>query len=313
MNIVFMGTPDFAVEALSKIYEMGHNVLAVVSQPDKPAGRGMSLAYTPTKEYAIAKNIKVLQPEKIKHNEEFYQELKKLNPDVLVVAAYGKILPKEILELPKYGAINIHASLLPKYRGSAPIQWAIINGEEKTGVTTMYMDVGMDTGDILDKEEVVIDYDETYGTLYEKLKKVGGRLILKTLDKIADGVFSRIKQPEEYTMAPMIEKYLGNIDWTKSANDIRNLIRGFNPMPGAFTHLDDKIMKIWSADVVDVELEEGVIPGTILVADTHNGLQVATGSKVLKINVLQMPNAKKMDAIDYLRGNKIDAGSILYN
>lgn len=310
MNIVFMGTPDFAVDSLSKIYESGHNILAVISQPDKPSGRGMKLMAPPVKEYALSKNIKVYQPEKIRKNVEFIETLKNLKPDVIVVVAYGKILPKAILDIPKYGCVNVHGSLLPKYRGSAPIQWAIINGENKTGITTMYMNEGMDTGDMILKREIPIENADTYGTLYEKLKKLGGNSIVETLEKIADGVAPREKQPDEFSLAPMIEKTLGNIDWNKSANEIRNLIRGLNPMPGAFTRLDNKIVKIWSAEVLSYDIDENILPGTVIEANSKTGLIVATGKNSLKITELQMPNAKRMLAEDYLRGNTIQVGSI---
>lgn len=313
MNIVFMGTPDFAVESLSKIYDAGHNVIAVVSQPDKPSGRGLKMMPTPVKEYASSKNIKIYQPEKIRKNIEFIEELKKLKPDVIVVVAYGKLLPKEILDLPKYGCINVHGSLLPKYRGSAPIQWAIINGEEITGITTMFMNEGMDTGDMILKKEVLIEPNDTYGTLYEKLKKIGGNLIVQTLEKIADGIVPREKQGDDFTVAPMIEKSMGNIDWNKSAFQIRNLIRGLNPMPGAYTHLDDKIMKIWSAELVDDIIENDIIPGTVIKSDSKTGLYVSTGDGILKIKELQMINSKRMLATDYLRGNVIEVGSILFS
>lgn len=317
MNIVFMGTPDFAVESLSKIYDSGHNVLAVVSQPDKTSGRGMKLTMPAVKEYAISKNIKVLQPEKVKGNEEFISELKKLNPDVIVVVAYGKLLPKEILEMPKYGCINVHGSLLPAYRGSAPIQWAIINGETTTGITTMYMNEGMDTGDMILKREIEISHEDTYGTLYDKLKKLGGKAIVETLEKIADGIIPREKQSDNCSYAPMIEKSLGNIDWDKSALSIRNLIRGLNPMPGAYTKLDESIMKIWKAEVLNLQnFSEKygelnfAIPGTVLIANSKDGLFVSTGEGVLKIEELQMTNSKRMLAVDYLRGHEIKEGSI---
>lgn len=317
MNIVFMGTPDFAVESLSKIYDSGHNVLAVVSQPDKTSGRGMKLTMPAVKEYAISKNIKVFQPEKIKGNEEFISQLKKLNPDVIVVVAYGKLLPKEILEMPKYGCINVHGSLLPAYRGSAPIQWAIINGETTTGITTMYMNEGMDTGDMILKREIAISSDDTYGTLYDKLKKLGGKAIVETLEKVADGIIPREKQSDNCSYAPMIEKSLGNIDWDKSAISIRNLIRGLNPMPGAYTKFDDNIMKIWKAEVLslqDFNEKYGeanfAIPGTVLIANSKDGLFISTGGGVLKIEELQMTNSKRMLAVDYLRGHEIKKGSI---
>lgn len=317
MNIVFMGTPDFAVESLSKIYDSGHNVLAVVSQPDKTSGRGMKLTMPAVKEYAISKNIKVLQPEKVKGNEEFISELKKLNPDVIVVVAYGKLLPKEILEMPKYGCINVHGSLLPAYRGSAPIQWAIINGETTTGITTMYMNEGMDTGDMILKREIEISHEDTYGTLYDKLKKLGGKAIVETLEKIADGIIPKEKQSDNCSYAPMIEKSLGNIDWDKSAVSIRNLIRGLNPMPGAYTKLDESIMKIWKAEVLSLQSfnekfgeANFAIPGTVLIANSKDGLFVSTGEGILKIEELQMTNSKRMLAVDYLRGHEIKEGSI---
>lgn len=310
MNIVFMGTPDFAVESLKKIYENGHNVLAVVSQPDRPSGRGMKLKPTPVKEYAESKSIKVYQPEKVRRNTEFIEILKKLKPDVIVVVAYGQILPEEILNIPKYGCINVHGSLLPKYRGSAPIQWAIINGEDKTGITTMYMDKGMDTGDMILKEEVVISDDDTFGTLYEKLKKVGGKLILQTLDKVLEEIAPRTKQPEEYTHAPMIEKEMCRIDWNKSAKEIRNLIRGLNPMPGAYTTLDNMTYKIWMCEI-EVEEASDEVPGTILCANSKDGLCVATGNGIVNITEIQAPNSKRMSTKDYLRGNQITARKIL--
>lgn len=310
MNIVFMGTPDFAVESLKKIYENGHNVLAVVSQPDRPSGRGMKLKPTPVKEYAESKSLKVYQPEKVRKNVEFIETLKSLKPDVIVVVAYGQILPEEILEIPKYGCINVHGSLLPKYRGSAPIQWAIINGEEKTGITTMYMDKGMDSGDMILKEEVAIADDDTFGTLYEKLKKVGGRLILQTLEKVSEEMAPRHKQPDDYTLAPMIEKEICRINWSKSAVEIRNLIRGLNPMPGAYTSLDDKIYKIWMCEIIDYESSDE-IPGTIICANSKDGLCVATGSGIVSITEIQAPNSKRMSIKDYLRGNQITARKIL--
>lgn len=314
MNIVFMGTPDFAVESLMKIYEAGHNILAVVSQPDRPSGRGMKLVPTPVKEYALSKEIKVYQPEKIKNNEQFINEIKNLKPDVIVVVAYGKILPIDILSIPKYGCINVHGSLLPKYRGAAPIQWAIINGEEKTGITTMYMSEGMDTGDMILKQEVVIDYSDTYGTLYDKLKKVGGSLILETLEKVADGIVKREKQPNDFSIAPMIEKSMGNINWNKSAIEIRNLIRGLNPMPGAYTFLNNnEKIKIWSADVVQDIDGNGAVSGTVIKSNSTEGLFVSTGEGIIKIVELQMPNNKKMLATDYLRGHVIEEGAIFTN
>jgi len=310
MNIVFMGTPDFAVESLKSLYEAGHNILAVVSQPDKPSGRGMKLVATPTKAYALEKSIKVYQPEKVRNNEDFINELKALNPDVMVVVAYGKILPIEILEIPKYGCINVHGSLLPKYRGAAPIQWAIINGESETGITTMYMDKGMDTGDMILKEVIHIEANDTYGSLYEKLKILGGKLIVKTLDEIQNGNIIREKQPDNFSVAPMIFKENCKIDWSKTAFEIRNLIRGVNPVPGAWTMLNDKVYKIWECEEVEEPTfsEKG---GTVLVANSKEGLIISTGKGAIKVNVIQAPNSKKMNILDYLRGNIIEIGSVM--
>ncbi len=304
MNIVFMGTPDFAVESLSKLYDAGHNILAVVSQPDRPSGRGMKLKPTPVKEYALEKGLTVIQVEKVRKNVEFIEKIKSLKPDVIVVVAFGQILPKEFLEIPKYGSINVHGSLLPKYRGSAPIQWSIIKGEEYTGITTMYMDAGVDTGDMILKEKIKIEDDDNFGTLYEKMKKLGGKLIVETLERVVEGTAPREKQSEEYSLAPMIEKETCKIDWNKSANEIRNLIRGLNPMPGAYSIIDGQVLKIWKAAVIDKPSEE--VPGTILLANSKNGMYVATGDKILSIEEIQLPNAKRMNILDCLRGRKIE-------
>ena len=307
MNIVFMGTPDFAVESLKALYEAGHNILAVVSQPDKPSGRGMKLMPTPTKEFALEKGIKVYQPEKIRKNEEFIKELKKLNPDVMVVVAYGKILPVEILKIPKYGAINVHGSLLPKYRGAAPIQWAIINGYKETGITTMYMDKGMDTGDMLLKETIEIEENDTYGSLYEKLKALGGELIVKTLEELVAGNLKSEKQPDDFSVAPMIFKENCKINWNKSAKEIRDLVRGVNPAPGAWTCQDEKVFKIWDCEVIEENVKEN--PGTVIEANSKTGLIVSTGENAISIKVIQAPNSKRMNILDYLRGNTIEVGS----
>lgn len=328
MNIVFMGTPDFAVEGLKALYEAGHNILAVVSQPDKPSGRGMKLMPTPTKEFAQEKGIKVFQPEKVKNNTEFLEDLKALNPEVIVVIAYGKILPVEILELPKYGCINVHGSLLPKYRGAAPIQWSIINGDLETGVTTMYMDKGMDTGDMLLKEKVKIEDDETYGTLYEKLKTLGGSLIVKTLEELEKGDLKRERQSDDFSIAPMIFKEECKIDWSKSAVEIRNLVRGVNPAPGAWTTLNDKVYKIWKCKIYKENIdsfqdnlkneelnnmtnfkENSQNYGNILVSNSKEGLLVSTGKGIISIEEIQAPNSKRMNILDYLRGNNIELNS----
>ena len=213
MKIVFMGTPDFAEKSLEAIYNSGHEILAVVTNPDRPKGRGMKMVASPVKEFAISKNLKIYQPEKVRNNVEFIEEIKALQPDVICVVAYGKILPKEILDIPRLGCINVHGSLLPKYRGAAPIQWAVINGEKVTGVTTMYMDIGMDTGDMILKEEVSIGEDETTGELWDKLSEVGAKLLVKTLKQIEDGTATRIPQGEDFSMAPMLNKEMSKINW----------------------------------------------------------------------------------------------------
>lgn len=309
MNIVFMGTPDFALETLKAIYNSGHNVLAVVSQPDKPVGRGMKCQMTPTKEFAIQNDIKVFQPAKIRKNEEFFDELRKLKPDIIVVVAYGKILPEEILTIAKYGCMNVHASLLPKYRGAAPIQWAIINGEKTTGVTTMKLDKGMDTGDMYLKEEVPIDPEDTYGTLYEKLKRVGGQLAIKTLDVIAEGSVKPKPQVEPFSVAPMIFKDDCKIDFMKSAFAICNLIRGVNPTPGAWTTLNDVVYKIWRAEEVsdeDFDDVDGIEqPGTVIKSNDKEGLFISTASGIISILEIQAPNSKRMNICDFLRGRPI--------
>ncbi len=306
MNIVFMGTPDFAVESLRKLYENGHNIKAVISQPDRKAGRGMNVTPTPVKEYAMSKNLPVYQPERIRKDTELIEKIKAMKPDVIVVVAFGQILPQSILDIPKYGCVNVHGSLLPKYRGAAPIQWAIINGEEVTGVTTMYMDAGMDTGDMIEKYEIPIDYNDTYGTLYEKLKVLGGKAIINTLEKIADaGIGGRKKQPEEFTMAPMIEKEMGEIDWNKTSKEIRNLVRGFNPMPGAYTIIDGEKMKVWQAELTDID-NDSYKPGEIVKANSKDGLLIKTGDGIIELTEIQMPNLKRMTAKEYLRGHKIN-------
>ena len=310
MNIVFMGTPDFAVESLKKIYESGHNILAVVSQPDRPSGRNMKLMPTPVKEYAESKNIKVYQPEKIRKDEELYETLKSLKPDVIVVVAFGQILPQKILDIPKYGSVNVHGSLLPKYRGAAPIQWAIISGEKVTGITTMYMDAGMDTGDMIQKAEVKIEDDDNFGTLYEKMKVKGGELIVQTLEKIADGVAPRVKQPDDFTLAPMIEKTLGNIDWNNNSEDIRNLVRGLNPMPGAYTNIDGQKMKIWRVEFSNMEKTDEMLPGMVIKADKKEGLLISTKDGILDIAEIQLPNSKRMLAKEYLNGHDITVNAI---
>ena len=318
MRIVFMGTPDFAKESLKEIYQVGHEILAVVTNQDKPSGRGMKIAITPVKEYAQEQNIKIYQPQKVRNNEEFIKEIKEMNPEVICVVAYGKILPKEILEIPKKGCINVHASLLPKYRGAAPIQRAIINGEETTGVTTMYMDIGMDTGDMILKQEEKIGDDETTGELWERLSKIGAKLLVKTLEQIEQGKAPRTAQGDEYTMAPMLDKEKdGVIDWeNKTAKEIKNQVRGLNPIMGAFTYIEGKKIKFWKVKVVgndEIEETEEIKSkenGTIIVSDSKKGLYIKTREGIIKVLEIQGENAKKMPIEDYLRGNRIEVGKI---
>lgn len=241
MKIVFMGTPDFAQESLEAVYNSGHEILAVVTNPDRPKGRGMKLVESPVKEYAVSKNLKIYQPEKIRNNIEFIEEIKNLKPDVICVVAYGKILPKEILEIPKLGCINVHGSLLPKYRGSAPIQWTVLNGEKVAGVTTIYMDIGMDTGDMILKRETEVGEDETTGELWDRLSKIGAELLVETLQKVEQGTAPRVQQGTDFSMAPMLNREMSKIDWqNKTAQEIKNLVRGLNPFMGAYSYLDGK-------------------------------------------------------------------------
>lgn len=309
MKLVYMGTPDFAVPPLTALVEAGHEVAAVVTQPDKPKGRGKAVLMTPVKEKALSYGIPVYQPARVKKDEEFLKTLREINPDAIVVAAFGQILPKEILELPKYGCVNIHASLLPKYRGAAPIQWAVIDGEKESGITTMMMDVGLDTGDMLDRTVIPLAEDETGGSLFEKLSRAGGPLILKTLEALENGTAVRTKQPEEgATYAGMLDKSLGNIDWTQSAAKIERLIRGLNPWPSAYTGYKGKTMKMWAADVLEGTFEG--VPGEIIKVEKERFL-VRTGDGALAVKELQLEGKKRMDAASFLRGFSLEEGEIL--
>ena len=308
MRIVFMGTPDFAKESLEAVYNAGHEILTVVTNPDRPQGRGMKLKPSPVKEVALEKGLNVMQPEKVRKNEEFINEIKNLNPDVICVVAYGKILPKEILEIPRLGCINVHGSLLPKYRGAAPIQWAVLNGDEETGITTMYMDEGMDTGDMILKEKVEISEDETTGELWDRLSMVGGELLVKTLKEIENGTAPRVKQGEEFTLAPMLDKKMAKIDWeNKTAREIKNLVRGLNPIMGAYTFLNGKKIKLWKVDVVDSNEDDSSLKnGTVIESNPKEGLFIKTKEGTIKVLEIQGENAKRMEIGDFLRGNKIN-------
>lgn len=325
MRILFMGTPDFARESLKCLYEANYDIIGVVTNIDKPKGRGMKMIATPVKEYAIEKGLKVYQPEKVKNNVEFIDEIKNLNPDLIVVVAYGKILPKEILDIPEYGCINVHASLLPKYRGAAPIQWAVLNGDKVTGVTTMYMNVGMDTGDIILKKETEIGEDETTGELWDRLAKIGGELLIKTIKEIENKTAPRIKQPEDFTMAPMLNKEMAKIDWkNKTAIEIKNLVRGLNPIMGAYTFLNDKKIKFWKVEVISKEKLIELFPeleeysfkikeldaGTVMFSSDKKGLFIKTNEGIISVLEIQGENAKRMPICDFLRGNDIYAGTM---
>ena len=312
LNILFMGTPDFARDSLEAVYNAGHNILGVVTNPDRPKGRGMKLVASPVKEFAIEKKLKIFQPEKVKKNEEFISQIKDMNPDVICVVAYGKILPKEILDIPKLGCINVHGSLLPKYRGAAPIQWAVLNGDKKTGITTMYMDVGMDTGDMILKQEVEIGENETTGELWDRLSKIGGELLVETLKQIENGTAPREKQGEDFSVAPMLNKEMAKIDWeNKTAQEIKNLVRGLNPIMGAYTFLNGSKIKFWKVDIAkNIGYDEDNIQifknGTVLVSDQRDGLFIKTKKGILSVLEIQGENAKRMSINDFLRGNQID-------
>ncbi len=321
MKIVFMGTPDFAESSLRAIYEAGHEILAVVTNPDRPSGRGMKLTASPVKQYAVEKGLTIYQPQRIRGNEDFLTQIKNLNPDVICVVAYGKILPKELLEIPEKGCINVHGSLLPKYRGAAPIQWAVINGEKTTGITTMYMDVGMDTGDMILKAEIAIGEDETTGELWNKLSGLGAELLVKTLEKIEKGEASREKQGKDFSMAPMLSKEDAKIDFKiMSAIQIKNLVRGLDPIMGAYAYLNSKKLKIWKAQVLEKEIFEEQVEntndlenyadGTIILADSKEGLYIKAKRGILQVLEIQGENAKRMTANEFLRGNKLEVGSV---
>lgn len=308
MKVVFMGTPDFSVPTLQELINSEHEVVAVVTQPDKPKGRGNKVLFTPIKEVAINNNINVYQPKKLRE-EDFINEMKLINPDVIVVIAFGQILPKSVLNIPKYGCINVHASLLPKYRGAGPIQWSIINGESITGITTMHMDVGLDTGDMIFKEEVVIEDNDTGGLLHDKLSVVGAKLLIKTLEEVQNNTAPREKQNDhQSTYAPMLEKSMGNIDWEKEASIIELLIRGLNPWPSAYTYLGNKILKIWSATVIEDKYNGN--PGEI-VDITKEGFIVKCGKHNLLINEIQLQGKKRMSSDAFLRGHSLTKGETL--
>lgn len=302
MKIVFMGTPDFAVPALKKIIAT-FGVECVFTQPDKPKGRGKKMAYSPIKEVALENNIKVLQPTKLKNDNEAIEYLKKLEPDFIIVVAFGQILSKEVLDIPKYGCINLHASLLPKFRGAAPLNWAIIKGESKSGNTTMLMDVGLDTGDMLLKNEVEITEDMTAGELHDLLSESGSDLLIKTINGLVDGSITPIKQSDETFYAKMLNKEIARIDWNDTAENIHNLIRGLNPWPIAHTTYKDLSMKIYESKITREKSNKE--PGTIIEV-SKEGMKISTGDGILLVKKIQFPNGKPLTIEQYINGNEID-------
>ncbi|MBN1038139.1 methionyl-tRNA formyltransferase [Clostridium botulinum] len=307
MNIVFMGTPDFAVPSFKKLIEE-HEVKAVLTQPDKPKGRGKKLAYSPVKEEALKHDIPVYQPTKLKDDKEIIEKLKEINPDFIIVVAFGQILTKEVLDIPKYGCINLHASLLPMYRGAAPLNWVIIKGEKKSGNTTMLMDVGLDTGDMLLKEEVEIHEEMTSGELHDILMISGGELLLKTIEGLYNGSIKPIKQEGETFYAKMLDKELAHINWNDDAYDIHNLVRGLNPWPIAYTEYKGERMKLYKTKVLDKEVSNK--PGTIIEVN-KDGVKVVCGKNVLIIEKVQFPNGKPLTIEQYINGHSIDKDIIL--
>ena len=308
MRVIFMGTPDFATGTLEAVIEAGYDVVLAVTQPDKQKGRGKALQAPPVKACALAHGIEVYQPKKIREAE-CVEYLRGYQPDMIIVAAFGQILPKEILEMPRYGCVNVHASLLPNYRGAAPIQWAVINGDSVSGVTTMRMDEGLDTGDIIEKAEVILAEDETGGSLFDRLSKVGAELCVHTMQSIEAGTAVYTKQDEsEATHVGMISKQMGNIDWSRPAREIERLIRGLNPWPSAYTLLHGKTLKIWRAAV---EPGGDSQAAGMVISVTKKECKVQTGEGILSLLEVQLEGKKRMEIEAFLRGYKVTEGTQL--
>uniref|UniRef100_A0A831XGM6 Methionyl-tRNA formyltransferase n=1 Tax=Geobacter metallireducens TaxID=28232 RepID=A0A831XGM6_GEOME len=306
LRIVFMGTPDFACPTLTRLIERGEDVIAVVTQPDRPKGRGQKLMPPPVKVIAEEHGIPVLQPLKVRAPEVVAQ-IRELNPDLIVVVAFGQILPQSLLDIPRYGCINIHASLLPRYRGAAPLNWCLINGETETGITTMMMDAGLDTGDMLVKRSIPIGPDEDAQSLHDRLSLLGADTIDETLDRLMAGTLTREKQDDSLTCyAPMLKKEDGLIDWTREPRQIKNLVRGFTPWPGAYTFLDNKTLKLFKVSVA----EEAGTPGEVIAAG-KDGIVVACGSGSIRIEELQLEGRKRLTAAEFLAGYRLEPGSRL--
>lgn len=321
MRVVYMGTPDFAVNTLEAVVEAGHEVALVVTQPDRAKGRGKKIIYSPVKQAAMKLDLPVVQPEKIR-NDDFIKHLNMIAPDVIVVVAFGQFLPESILNIPRLGCINVHASLLPEYRGAAPIQWAVIDGLEKTGVTTMYMDKGMDTGDIICQSVIQLVKEETGGSLFDKLAVEGAKLLITTLEQLENGTATRTKQDDsKSSYAKMLSKDMGNLDFSKSASELERLIRGLNPWPSAYTKINGKTLKIYRAEVLDaLKAEEIAKMGKILepsfgmVVDIDkNSFTIWCGEGALRIMDLQLEGKKRMDTSAFLLGNEMNIGMILGN
>jgi methionyl-tRNA formyltransferase len=312
MRVIFMGTPEFACPTLQKLLDRGDEVIAVVTQPDRPKGRGQKTVPTPVKELAEKNGIPVLQPLKVRAPE-FIETLKRMNPDLIVVVAFGRILPKALLDIPKFGCINVHASLLPRYRGAAPLNWCIINGETETGVTTMLMDEGLDTGAMLLKKTTPIDPEEDTSSLHDRLSVLGAETLSETLDLLAAGKLIPEKQDDSLSCyAPILKKEHGLIDWNSTARAIRNMVRGMSPWPGAFTRLDGKLIKIYKVRSDNTKCGDVDTPGTVLKADRY-GIEVACGGGSVIIDELQLEGRKRLPAGEFLAGYKIAPGTILGN
>ena len=310
MKVVFMGTPDFAVGTLEAIVGAGHEVAAVVTQPDKPKGRGGVMAMSPVKECALRHGLTVLQPLKAR-SPEFVDEIKAINPDVIVVVAFGQIIPSEIIHMPKYGCINVHASLLPKYRGASPIQWTVLDGCEYSGVTTMLMDEGIDTGDILETATVKLDERETGGSLFDRLSLVGAKLLVETLDKAEAGQLHPVKQDDsQSSYVRMMDKSFGLMDFTQPVEILERKVRALNPWPSAFTHMDEKLLKIWDATVIKDSSVKAGDYGKVK-TDGKTCFMVACDGGYLSVNELQLEGKKRMKVEDFLRGYSIKEGTVL--
>ncbi len=313
MRIIYMGTPDFAVPPLEALVNANHQVTHVVTQPDAVRDRGKKVKFSPVKEKAIELGIEVLQPERVKKNEEFIDKIRAAKPDAIVVAAYGQILPKSILEIPEHGCLNIHGSLLPRFRGAAPIQASIIEGDKETGITIMYMEQGLDTGDMISKMATPIDH-KTGEELHDELSQMGAELIVKTLEDIEAGNFTRQKQQDELsTYAPMISKADGHVNFQDDPARIERIIRAFDPWPGTFAKLGDKNIKLWKAEVVESDSatsKKGLEPGTVI-SVSDDGIDIIAGEGLLRVTQIQAPGKKRMAVKDYLRGNKLEVGTVL--